>query len=91
VVLVALGWFWRREKELKFEGRWSANELILLCIRWYMACPPTDRSRDYMMAERDVEVDHSGVNRSVASDPPESKKYVRKRLKRARDQQAEHF
>ena len=38
-------------------------EVILVCIRWYAACPLSYRHLEEMMAERGVTVDHSSINR----------------------------
>jgi hypothetical protein len=37
--------------------------LILTCVRWYVAYPPSLRHLEEMMAERGVAVDHSTVHR----------------------------
>ncbi|WP_429290610.1 IS6 family transposase [Paraburkholderia sp. CI3] len=38
-------------------------EVILTCVRWYVACPLSLRHLEEMMAERGIEVDHSTVHR----------------------------
>jgi transposase-like protein len=40
-------------------------DVILLCVRWYVAYPLSLRHLEEMMAERGVEVDHSSVHRWV--------------------------
>jgi transposase-like protein len=37
--------------------------VILVCIRWYAACPLSYRHLEEMMQERGVSVDHSSINR----------------------------
>jgi transposase-like protein len=39
--------------------------VILLCVRWYVAYSPSLRNLEEMMAERGFEVDHSSVHRWV--------------------------
>jgi transposase-like protein len=41
------------------------QDVILLCVRWYMAYSLSLRNLEEMMAERDIEVDHSTVHRWV--------------------------
>ena len=38
-------------------------EIILTCVRWYVAYPLSLRQLQEMMAERGVEVDHSTIHR----------------------------
>jgi putative transposase len=38
-------------------------EVMLTCVRWYVAYPLSLRHLEEMMAERDVSVDHSTVHR----------------------------
>lgn len=40
-------------------------DVILLCVRWYVAYSPSLRNLEEMMAERGFEVDHSSVHRWV--------------------------
>jgi transposase-like protein len=40
-------------------------EVILLCVRWYVAYSLSLRNLEEMMAERDICVDHSTVHRWV--------------------------
>jgi hypothetical protein len=40
-------------------------EVILLCVRWYVACSLSLRDLEEMMAERDICIDHSTVHRWV--------------------------
>ena len=37
-------------------------EIILTCVRWYVAYPLSLRQLQEMMAERGVEVDHSTIH-----------------------------
>ena len=38
-------------------------DVILLCVRWYVAYPLSLRHLEQMMAERGIDVDHSTVHR----------------------------
>jgi putative transposase len=40
-------------------------DVILTCVRWYVAYPLSLRNREEMMAERGIPVDHSPVHRWV--------------------------
>ena len=40
-------------------------DVILLCVRWYVAYSLSLRNLEEMMAERGIEVDHSSVHRCV--------------------------
>lgn len=38
-------------------------DVMLLCARWYMACPLSLRHLEEMMLARGIKVDHSSVHR----------------------------
>src|ERR1700712_5901594 len=40
-------------------------DVIVLCVRWYVAYSLSLRNREEMMVERGIEVDHSSVHRWV--------------------------
>ena len=48
---------------LRFKGMHLPINVILVCIRWYVAYPLSYRHIEEMMAERGVLVDHSSINR----------------------------
>src|SRR6516165_2630358 len=54
-------------------------DVILLCVRWYMAYSLSLRNLEEMMAERGIEVDHSSVHRWVIKLVPLFEKAFRKR------------
>jgi putative transposase len=54
-------------------------DLILLCVRWYVAYSLSLRNLEEMMAERGIEVDHSSVHRWVIKLVPLFEKAFRKR------------
>jgi len=55
---------------IDFKGRWFAKELILQCIRWYLAYKMSYRDLEEMMAERGVVADHSTIHRCVVRYSP---------------------
>ncbi len=48
-----------------FKGRHFDKFVILLCVRWYLACNLSLRNLKEMMAELGIEMDHSSVHRWV--------------------------
>jgi transposase-like protein len=68
---------------IEFKGRWFEKEVILQCVRWYVAYPLSYRQIEEMMKERGVDVDHSTINRWVVKYAPELEKEFRNRKKRA--------
>jgi putative transposase len=48
---------------LSFKGMRFPFDVILVCIRWYVAYPLSYRHLEEMMQERGVSVDHSSINR----------------------------
>ena len=50
---------------ISFKGAHFPQEVILVCVRWYVAYPLSYRNIEEMMAERGVVVDHSTLNRWV--------------------------
>src|SRR3978361_1552984 len=53
-------------------------DVILLCVRWYVAYSLSLRNLEEMMAERGIEVDHSTVHRWVIKLVPLFAKTLRK-------------
>jgi transposase-like protein len=50
---------------LDFKGHRLEKDMILLCIRWYVAYPLSYRNLEERRAERGVSVDHTNINRWV--------------------------
>jgi transposase-like protein len=48
---------------VNFKGMRFPIDVILVCIRWYAAYPPSYRHLEEMMEERGISVDHSTINR----------------------------
>ena len=67
---------------ISFKGAHFPQEVILVCVRWYVAYPLSYRDIEEMMAERGVVVDHSTLNRWVIRFAPllEQEFRARKRL-----------
>jgi transposase-like protein len=59
------------------------KEIVLRCIRWYLAYPLSLRHIEEMMAERGVCVDHSTINRWVNKFSPLLQAAAKKRCKPA--------
>ena len=55
-------------------------DVMLLCVRWYVAYSLSLRNLEEMMAERGIAVDHSTVNRWVSHVISVPKTSVRRRL-----------
>jgi putative transposase len=50
---------------VSFKGAHFVKDIILTCVRWYVAYPLSYRHVEELMRERGVPVDHSTVNRWV--------------------------
>ena len=48
---------------LSFKGMRFPIDVILVCVRWYVAYPLSYRHLEEMMEERGLSVDHSSINR----------------------------
>ena len=67
---------------IDFKGHRFEKDLILLCVRWYLAYPLSYRNLEEMMEERGVEVDHSNLYRWVQKFTPLLEAAFRKGKKR---------
>jgi putative transposase len=54
-------------------------DVILMCVRWYVACPLSLRHIEEMVAERGICVDHSTVHRRALKLLPVLEKALRRR------------
>ena len=63
---------------LSFKGMRFPIDVILVCIRWYVAYPLSYRHLEKMMEERGVSVDHSSINRWAIRFVPLIEKMARK-------------
>jgi transposase, IS6 family len=65
-----------------FRGRHFADEIIALCVRWYLRFSLSYRDLEELMTERGLSVDHTTVWRWVQRYAPELSRRVRRELKR---------
>src|SRR5471030_1272645 len=63
---------------LNFKGMRFPIDVILVCIRWYVAYPLSYRHLEEIMEERGVSVDHSSINRWAIRFLPLIEKIARK-------------
>lgn len=56
---------------ISFKGAHCPTEIMLTCVRWYVAYPLSTRHLEEMMAEHSVSVDHATVNRWVIKYSPQ--------------------
>jgi transposase, IS6 family len=64
-----------------FRGRHFADEVITLCVRWYLRFSLSYRNLEENMAERNLSVDHTTVWRWVQRYAPELNRRLRRELK----------
>ena len=65
-----------------FQGRHFPDEIIALCVRWYLRYSLSHRNLEEIMAERNLAVDHTTVWRWVQRYAPELHRRLRRELKR---------
>jgi putative transposase len=56
---------------VSFKGAHFAQDIILTCVRWYVAYPLSYRQLEELMQERGVAVDHATINRWVLKYSPQ--------------------
>jgi transposase-like protein len=56
---------------VNFKGAHFPQDIILTCVRWYVAYPLSTRHVAELMQERGVSIDHSTVNRWVIKYSPQ--------------------
>jgi hypothetical protein len=56
---------------VSFMGAYSAKDIILTCVRWYVAYPLSYRQVEELTQERGVSVDHATINRWVLKYSPQ--------------------
>ena len=54
-----------------FKGRHCDREIIVLCVRWYLAFKLSSRDLVQMMAERGIALSHTTILRWVQRSVPE--------------------
>jgi transposase-like protein len=56
---------------VSFKGAHFPQDIILSCVRWYVAYPLSYRHVEELMEERGVDVDHATINRWVVKCSPQ--------------------
>jgi IS6 family transposase len=64
-----------------FRGRHFRDDIIVLCVRWYLRYPLSYRDLEEMMAERGLTVDHSTIARWVLHYAPILQERVRREMR----------
>jgi putative transposase len=64
---------------VSFKGVHFPQEIILTCVRWYVAYPLSMRHVEELMRERGVPVDHATVNRWVVKYSPQLEETLHRR------------
>ena len=67
---------------IDFKGHRFEKDIILTCVRWYLAYPLSYRNLEEMMEERGIEVNHSNIYRWVQKFTPQLEATFRKGKKR---------
>ena len=65
-----------------FRGRHFEDRIIVLCVRWYLRYSLSYRDLEEMMAERNLDVDHSTIARWVLRYAGELNKRIRRDFRR---------
>jgi transposase, IS6 family len=73
----------RKNRPALFRGRHFEDEMIVLCVRWYLRYSLSYRDLEEMMAERGLSVDHSTVWRWVQRYAPILHLRMRRELRTA--------
>ena len=70
------------KRAMLFRGRHFRDEIIVLCLRWYLRYPLSYRNLEEMMAERGLNLDHSTIARWVLRYAGELHERIRPQLRR---------
>ena len=71
----------RESRAELFRGRHFCDEVIVLCVRWYLRYPLSYRNLEEMMAERGLAVYHSTVARWVLKFAPVLNERIRSEMR----------
>ena len=71
----------RKSRPALFHGRYFQENIIVLCVRWYLRYPLSYRDLEEMMAERGLTVDHSTIARWVLHYAPILDKRIRREIR----------
>jgi putative transposase len=69
---------------VNFKGAHFPQEIMLTCVRWYVAYPLSTRHVEELMRERGVPVDHATVNRWVVKYSPQLEEAFHRRKRPVR-------
>jgi IS6 family transposase len=72
----------RVSRSALFRGRHFRDEIIVLCLRWYLRYPLSYRNLEEMMAERGLKLDHSTIARWVLLYAPVLNERIRLEMRR---------
>jgi putative transposase len=64
---------------VSFKGAHFVKDIMLTCVRWYLAYPLSYRHMEELMQERGVSADHSTVNRWVVKYSPQLEEVFHRR------------
>src|SRR5258708_26409445 len=73
------------ETSTPFKWRHFQAEIFLLCVRWYLRYPQSNRDLKEMMLERGLHVDHTTIYRCAHHYAPELEKRGPTHLKATND------
>jgi transposase-like protein len=71
----------RKTRPALFRGRHFQDQIITLCVRWYLRYCLTLRDLEELMMERGLGVDHSTIGRWVLRYAPELNKRIRREIR----------
>jgi transposase, IS6 family len=71
----------QKNRPALFRGRHFQDQIIILCVRWYLRYCLTYRDLEELMAERGLSVDHSTIARWVLRYAPELHQRLRRELR----------
>jgi transposase, IS6 family len=72
----------RKSRAALFSGRHFCDEIIVLCVRWYLRYPLSYRNLEEMMTERGLTVDPSTIARWVLRYAPVLNERIRSEMRR---------
>ena len=71
----------RKSRPALFRGRHFREDIIVLCVRWYLRYPLSYRDLEEMMVEHGLTVDHSTIARWVLHYAPVLEKRIRREIR----------
>jgi transposase-like protein len=72
----------RKNRSALFRGRHFEDEIIILCVRWYLRYSLSYRDLEEMMAERGLSLEHAAIWRWVQRYAPIMNQRIRRELRR---------